>query len=250
MKRCSVMFLPLAFLLTSHASAQFYGALSTTWNNPISASASMMIQGAINRQMLEQSIANQKANQRGSSIGGQSVSTTRTQNSPAVNLAVLHFKPSADSGVAKQIADVIGSDATDRATFLQMFRSIQRSYDTEAAKSGRSNNIAAALTFFLVANSVTYHQTDEPSDRVTESLFNVLEQELAANSEFKTMTGKQKQQTHDWLVVVGGFILAGYAEARKDNDAKELSDYKQLAGECFKLVVGTGPEKFNLAAIK
>ena len=164
--------------------------------------------------------------------------------------AALQFKPLANSGVTKQIADTLGRDPKERATLLGILQEVKKSYVAEAAKAGKSNNIAAALTFFLVTTSMAYHQTDAPSDRVTDALVEVLQQELSASPEFKSMTNLQKQQMHDWLVVAGGFVLAGYLDAVKTSDEKELADYKQVANECFKLVLGTGIEKFNLAEIK
>ena len=254
MKKYSIL-LSVWFLLVASmaANAQYTGAWSTTWNNPMSATASVIIQGAINRKMLERSIANQQGRRAGSTAAANSSTSVsaRTQNAQeAASYAVLRFRPIANSGVSKQIADVLGRDPKERTALLGIFQEIKKSYEAEAAKGGKSNNIAAALTFFLAATSMAYHQTDAPSDRVTDALVEVLQQELSASPEFKSMTNLQKQQMHDWLVVAGGFVLAGYLDAVKTSDEKELADYKQVANECFKLVLGTGIEKFNLAEIK
>ena len=254
MKKYSILLSPLFLLLASiAANAQYTGAWSTTWNNPVSATASVMIQGAINRKMLERSIANQQGRRVGSTAAANSSSSGSlgSQNvPPAASYAVLRFKPAANSGVPKQIADALGRDPRERAALLGVFQEVKKSYEAEAAKAGKSNNIAAALTFFLAAASMTYHQTDAPADSVTDALVEVLQQEMSASPEFKSMTNLQKQQLHDWLVVAGGFVLAGYIDAVKTSDAKELADYKEVANECFKLVLGTGIEKFNLAEIK
>ncbi len=254
MKKYSVLLSPLFLLLASTAAnAQYTGAWSTTWNNPMSASASVMIQGAINRKMLERSIANQQGRRVHSTAAANSSPSVSagSQNAPAAaSYAALQFKPLANSGVTKQIADTLGRDPKERATLLGILQEVKKSYEAEAAKAGKSNNIAAALTFFLVTTSMAYHQTDAPADAVTDALVEVLQQELSAAPEFKSMTNLQKQQMHDWLVVSGGFILAGYLDGVKTSDAKELADYKELANECFKLVLGTGVEKFNLAEIK
>jgi len=249
-----VFFLAPLFLLpfsSTTASAQYYGAWSTTWNNPISASASVMIQGVINRKMLEQSIANQQRGRTGSTTAASPApAAPKRPAAPAPNYSVLRFKPVANSGVAKQIADTLGKDPKERAALLSVFEEIKRSYESEAAKSGTSNNVAAALTFFLVAASMAYHQTDEPADNVTDALVEVLQQEMSASANFKAMSNSEKQRMHDWLVVAGGFLLAGYLDAVKTNDQKELNDYKDLADGFFKIVLGTGAEGFNLAAIK
>lgn len=258
MKKHPILLSPFLLLLASlAANAQYtgtyYGALSTTWNNPVSSFASVMIQGQINRKMLEQSIANQQG-RRARSTGSGSSSTsapTGSQTVPATAVyTALRFKPAANSGVAKTIANAIGRDPKERAQLLGILQEVKKSYEAEAAKAGTSNNIAAALTFFLAAGSMAYHQTDAPAETVTDALIEVLQQELHAKPEFKSMTNLQKQQMHDWLVVIGGFVLAGYLEAVETKDAKQLADYKELANECFKIVFGTGAEKFNLAEIK
>ncbi len=250
MKKYSILLSPLFLLLASMAAnAQYYGALSTTWNNPVSAYANVVLQGAINRTLLEQSIANQKGKQVNSTAAANS-STSGSARSSAATYAVLRFKPVANSGVTKKIADALGTNPQERGALLGVLQEAKKSYEAEAATAGRSNNIAAALTFFLAANSMAYHQTDAPTDSVTDALFEILQQEMSASPDFKSMTAIQKQQMHDWLVVAGGLVLAGYLDAVKTNDEKELADYKELAHGLYKLVLGEGIEKVNLAEIK
>ena len=250
MKAYSLVVSSIVLLLASTPTAQFSGAWSSTWNNPVSASASVMIQGAINRKMLERSIANQRG--RTGSAGAPNSSPAANQQSmrAASSYAMLRFRPVANSGVAKQMADALGNDAQERAGLLAIFQEVKKSYEAEAAKGGKSNNIAAALTFFLASASMAYHQTDAPSDSLTDALVDILQQEMSTAPEFKSMTDLEKQKMHDWLVVSGGFILAGYLDGVKTNDAKELNDYKELANQLVKLVLGTGVEKFNLAQIQ
>jgi hypothetical protein len=211
-----------------------------------------MIQGAINRKMLEQSIANQRRR-----TGSRAAANTSPSTSPrsasataATTYAMLRFRPVANTGVAKQIADALGHNAQERAGLLAILQEVKKSYEAEAAKAGKQNNIAAGLTFFLAATSMAYHQTDAPDDSVTDALFELLQQELSGAADFKSMTDLEKQKMHDWLVITGGFVLAGYLDGVKTSDAKELADYKQVAAECFNLVLGPGIEKFNLAEIK
>lgn len=256
MKKHSILLTPFLLLLASVAvNAQFTGsyggAWGSTWNNPASSLASVMIQGYINKKMMERSIANQKGNSTGStaSSGSSKSVPSRSQNAPAPDYAVLRFKPVANSGVAKQTADALSENPQERAALLTIFQEIKKSYDAESAKSGTANNIAAALTFFMTAASMAYHQTDEPTESVTNGLVEILQEDMSAKPEFKSMTNLEKQKMHDWLVVSGGFILAGYLDAVQTSDAKQLADYKELANELYKLVLGPGIEKVNLAEI-
>ena len=260
MKRYSILLsVPIILFASMQANAQWFytssfsGAWSSTWNNPISATSSVMIQGAINRKMLEQSIANQQGRHTNSGgvANGAASAPARAQSAlPPTNYAVLRFRPATDSGVPKKFADALGTNPQERAALLEAFQEVKRTYEAEAAKDGKSNNIAAAMTFFLVASSMAYHQTGEPADNVADALVEVLQEQLSVSPDFKSMPDRQKQEMHDWLVVAGGLILTGYLDGVNTNDAKELADYKALADASFRLVLGTGPEKFNLAAIK
>ncbi len=248
MKKRAVLFFVLFLLFGSVAvNAQNAGAWGTTWNNPISSSASVMIQGAINRKRIQQSIANQRS--RRASSAASAVPPRSSSESAAAKYGVLQFKPVANSGVAKHIAYALSEDPEQRAELIKIFQAIQRSYEAEAGKGGQSNNIAAALAFFMAASSMAYHQTGEPAESVTDALVEILQQEMSAAKDFTSMTDFEKQQMHDWLVVTGGFVLAGYLDGVETNDRKELAEYKQLADEFFKLVLGTSVEKFNLAGI-
>lgn len=257
MKKYSILFSLLLLLLASvTTSAQFGGsyggAWNSTWNNPISASASVMIQGAINRKMLERSIANQEAGKRtgsaSASSAGAAPTLVITRTAPP-KYSMLRFRPTANSGVAKQTADAIGSNAQERGVLLAIFQDIKKSYEAEVAKDGKSNNIAAALTFFMTSASMAYHQAGEPPEAVTNALFEVMQQQMSASPEFKKMTDLEKQKMHDWLVVSGGFVLTGYLDAAQKGDQKQLVDYKELADALFKTVMGTSVEKFNLASV-
>jgi hypothetical protein len=260
MKQCFLIsaFIVLVMLSVptqAQFSSSYTGAWSTTWNNPTSSLASVVIQGYINKKMLERSIANQKAGKGGGSkpaVGSRSpsaISTTAGPPSSTVDHGVLKFKPVADSGVAKRTADLIGTTAAERAALLRIFEEIKRAYETEVAKDGQSNDVAAALTFFMTATSMAYHQTDDPAETITSTLFEVLQQEISAAADFKKMTSLEKQKMHDWLVVAGGFVLAGYMDGLQKNDQKQLGDYKQLADEFFKIVLGTSAAKFNLTTM-
>src|SRR5688572_27140339 len=76
----------------------------------------------------------------------------------------LTFTPAADSGVARVLADAFGSSAEQRASLAESFTRIKESYEAEVRKEGKSNNVAAAMAFFIAANITTYRQTELPSD--------------------------------------------------------------------------------------
>ena len=118
----------------------------------------------------------------------------------------------------------------------EIFKQVKLSYETEVKKEGKSNNVAAALTFFLASNAVVYHDAEMPSDDATEKMFVQLRDAMSTTPEIAAMTNAQKEQMHDWLVYMGGFVLVGYAKAKQDNDAKTLKSFREIAVLSSKIV--------------
>src|SRR5687768_18589229 len=101
MKKQSILLTPILLLLASIAvnaqyTGSYTGAWSTTWNNPISSYASVLIQGHINKKMLERSIANQKGKATRSTAAASASTSAPAKpgnTTPVANYAVLRFRP-------------------------------------------------------------------------------------------------------------------------------------------------------------
>ncbi len=169
----------------------------------------------------------------------------RGEASVAVDTSVLKFTPAGDSGVVKAVADALGGSARERAALAEALTLFKKGYEAEVAKDGKSNNLAVAFAFFITASVMAYRQSDAPLDRATELLLKDLEGVIAAAPEFARMSNAEKQRTHDWLVCVGGFTLAGYGEARRTGDAAALAVYRDLAEHTLRLVLGVEAGKLN-----
>jgi hypothetical protein len=163
----------------------------------------------------------------------------------AVDASAARFTPGGDSGVAKGLADALGSSAQEKAALAEAFAQIKQGYEAEVAKEGKSNNLAAAFTFFIASNVAAYRQSEMPSDRATEVLFGELQAVIAGVPEFSRMSNAEKQGMHDWLVCMGGFTLAGYADARQTGDAASLDTYRQLSDSLLRLVLGVEAGKLS-----
>lgn len=167
-------------------------------------------------------------------------STPQSRSNP------MRFTPAGDSDVPRALAEAFGSSAEQRASLVQAFSQIKQGYEAEVAKEGKSNNLAAAMTFFIAANVVTYHQTDMPSEADTDKLFESLQQTLAKIPAFAAMSNADKQQMHDWLVCMGGFSLTNYMDAKQNRDAQGLATIKDFADYSMRLVLGIEAAKVNL----
>ncbi len=164
-----------------------------------------------------------------------------------VQPAVVKFTPTGDSGVTKALADALGRNNQERAALADAFVQIKQGYEAEVAREGKSNNLAAAMTFFIVANVVAYHQTEMPSDADSVKLFQSLQQMMSRVPAFAAMSNAEKYRMHDWLVCMAGFAATNYLDAKQNGDAQALATIKEFADYSLRLVLGVEAGKLSLS---
>lgn len=167
--------------------------------------------------------------------------------SKAANTAVVKFTPAGDSGVIKSLADALGSTPEEQASLNEAFTQFKQSYEAEAAKAGKANNLAVTMTFFIVANVVAYQQTEMPSDADTVEMSQSMERRMSRVPAFAAMSNAEKQRMNDWLVCMAGFALTNYLSAKQNNDAQGLATIKQFADYSMRLALGIEAAKLTLA---
>jgi len=183
------------------------------------------------------------------SIIAEGNKTGRTAAASKTKDSAVKFTRAGDSGVSKTLAEALGRNPQEATTLKEAFDDIMKGYEQEVAKEGKSNNIAAAFAFFIVANVTAYHDTTAPSDEATEVLFNSLQNMMSASAGFAKLTNTEKQQMHDWFVCMAGFVLANYTDAKNRSDASALANIRQLADYSTRLILGTSLEKLNISSI-
>ena len=171
----------------------------------------------------------------------------KEDTSKAGNTAVVKFTPAGDSGVIKSLAEALGGTPEEQAALIDAFTQFKQSYEAEAAKAGKANNLAVTMTFFVVSNVVAYQQSDMPSDADTIAMSQAMEQRMARVPSFAAMSNAEKQRMHDWLVCMAGFALTNYMSAKQRNDAQGLATIKQLADYSMRLALGIEAGKLALA---
>lgn len=159
---------------------------------------------------------------------------------------VLKFKPAGESGVPKTLGDALGRTAEERALLSKVFAQVRQAYEAEVAQEGKSNDLAAAMTFFISTNVAAFHRTELPSDAATDELYRSLQGAMAGSPAFARMADAEKQRMHDWLVCMAGFVLAGYADARQGGDQANLQNFGELADYSMRLVLGVEAGKVSL----
>ena len=152
--------------------------------------------------------------------------------------ASITFRPGPNPGVDQALVNAFVSTPAEKQALITLFQQLKQSYEEEVAKDGKSNNLAAAMTFFIASNVVSYHRTEMPSEPATEKLFIALRDVMMSTPEIAKMTNAEKQQMHDWLVYMGGFILSSYLIAKQSNDRKAMDNSRLLASLSTKIVLG------------
>lgn len=166
---------------------------------------------------------------------------------PQPAASVVKFTPTGNSGVTKSLADALGRTTQERAALVDAFEQIKQGYEAEVAKEGKSNNLAAAMTFFIAANVAAYHQTEMPSDADSVKLFQSLQQMMSRVPAFAAMSNAEKHRMHDWLVCMAGFAATNYMDAKQNGDAQALATIKEFADYSMRLVLGVEASQLSLS---
>ena len=156
------------------------------------------------------------------------------------------FRPDASVDTGKQIADALGETPDEKKLYKHIFDATKASFEKEAAAKGWMNNIAGAMTFFLVANATVYHGSEEPSNEVTAAIYDAVNRSIDDVPEFAAASNKDKQALYNLLIGFAGIPLATLMEGAESGDAATVKVARQLAGEMIKIVLKTDPDKVRL----
>lgn len=175
----------------------------------------------------------------------QAANTPETRGK-AKNLAA--FRPTAGSNNLESIASELAKTPEDKVVFLQLFIGTKQAYEEEAAKIGAKNNVAGAMTFLLSTCVTVYNDAAEPSDEVTQKLFDSLNAMFDAMPEMAAAPAKDKEFLYDTYISFGGMVLAGYTEAKQSNNKDLLNQFHVLAGGLLQQNFGVDPTKVRFDA--
>lgn len=162
------------------------------------------------------------------------------------NLAA--FRPTAGSKNLEIIASELAKTPEEKALFLQLFTQTKQVYEQEAAKIGAKSNLAGAMAFLLSTCVTVFNDAAEPSDEVTEKLFDSLNAMLDTMPEMAAVPAKDKEFLYDTYISFGGMVIAGYTEAKQSNNSDLLNQFRVLAGGLLKQNFGVDPTKVRFDA--
>ena len=159
-------------------------------------------------------------------------------------------KFAASSGIdtATVFANALGETAQEREIYKKIVAESITLLSAEAAKKGWKNDIAGAMTIFILTNSVLYNGTDDPGDEFAQALYDAVRSSIDELPEFGKMANKDKHGLYNTLLALSGIPLTFYADAQQRNDPEAVATARKLAGEMLKMVFKTEPERLRLTA--
>jgi hypothetical protein len=156
------------------------------------------------------------------------------------------YVPNAAVDTGKAFSEALGETPEERALIKQIYSATRNEFDKEAARRGWQNNIAAGLTFFTVTALTAYYDTAEPNDASVLAFYSLMNSALDEMPELNTVSNKDKQHFNNMVVGFGGLLLAGYSEAKRENDGNALASNKKLAAMLMEMLLKTDPENIRI----
>lgn len=156
------------------------------------------------------------------------------------------FRPDPAVDTGKTIADALGTTPEEKALYKAIFQATKSAFEGQTAAKGWKNDIAGAMTFFLITTSTIYHDTAEPDDQKVAAIYEAVRQSIDEIPDFARASNKDKQAMYDLFIGFAGIPLATFEEGKQGNNAETIAVARQLAGELIKVVLKTDPAKIRL----
>jgi hypothetical protein len=223
----------LFVICLSSVSAQT-GALGQTWKG-----------GAVGA--IRSVFAGYKKTAKSPSNSGVRSTSPRNSTAGTRSSGSLKFVDPKPSAVSAMLAEALGRDTAEKKNLTDAFDQLLAAYNSEMRKENKSNDLAAALTFFIVANMATYCGCEPVSDGESEDLYNSIAANMQSLPAVTSMSAVEKHQMHDWLAAMGGFIHAAYLDAKSNGDQAALGTSRELASQATKLVLGVDIAEISAA---
>jgi hypothetical protein len=155
------------------------------------------------------------------------------------------FRPDASDTTFQKIADAVGETPEEKQLLLRITSATKESFEKEVATKGWKNNVAAAMTLFLVSNSTVFNDAAEPDDATVTALYESVNQSIDSIPEFASASNKDKQSLYNLLIGFSSIPLATYMEGKENGNKETVAVAAKLAGEMIKIVLKTDPEKIK-----
>jgi hypothetical protein len=147
------------------------------------------------------------------------------------------FKPDKKVSSTRRIAEALAETPEERQAVVALVVATREAFESQPETKAWRNNVAGALTFFLLGNATVANGGPEPSDEVTQALFAAMNQTLDESPDFVKATNKEKQELYEMLLAFTGLSLGLASHAEESKDAAMAAQARELATQLLKLVL-------------
>ncbi|HLW51985.1 MAG TPA: DUF6683 family protein [Candidatus Angelobacter sp.] len=226
------------------ARAQYGDSMAIPWNNPVSATLSTNIWNNWTIYQLQQRKAARE---------GRSGSTDRPSPAPTpvrerAHESTLLFHSTGTHLLTNTLADQLGKTPEQKAQVTAVVEALFQEFDKQAARLGKPNDLALALSYFLAQNATVYHGTPDPQDEQFLDLRESIVAAFAQSGGFTDLSDRQKQELYEMLVSYTGLVYVGYLDAKRRGDHETMETYRHLAGMNLKNITHIEPRRIRLTA--
>lgn len=158
---------------------------------------------------------------------------------------ILTYKPDSRLNTAQRLVNEFAETSDEKTLILTLFNAAKTGYDEEAAKKGKKNDVALALSFFLASCITVYNDAPAPSDQAFDNMYDALAESLLEDEQFAASTDREKQEMSETLIYIGGLVLGGYTIGKESNDEETVRAFQNLAGVSLTSLSQLDPEKMS-----
>lgn len=159
---------------------------------------------------------------------------------PTASPTAMTFTPVAGDDVVQKLADSLGGSTEERKQMLDIASAGRQLFEQKYAVKGWNNNLAGAMTFFIVATA-TVHAEREPDAAAQERLFASLNATLA-QSDLARASDKDKTALYNALLACAGLPLVFYVDGKQQGNASEVQQAKAMAAGFSKKLLNVEPQ--------
>lgn len=158
---------------------------------------------------------------------------------------VTHFKPSGERLTLAKIAASMTEDTEKQKTLIGIFEKGLAAYEAGAQKSGKADDVAPALAFFVGVQWSVYHDGKVPSDQSMEAMAQQFRTALDHPDVSRTRDA-DKQAMYEWAIATASFSATLYQGAKEQKSATTLANARKGAGQFLKSLLRVEPETLDI----
>jgi hypothetical protein len=172
---------------------------------------------------------------------GKETSAVATR-SPGVS----RFMP-AENGrrlVLDSMIQELTKEPTEQSELKTVLEQVFTAYEEEAKRLKFENDVAGAMTLYLLSNYQIYTGSEDPSDNATKAVVQQIRGILA--EPLKDSTSAEKQKMYEAFIVTSGITILRHQVAQSENNAGDLRAVKESAGATLKELLKAEPDTIQI----